>query len=71
MTVREIKVHYYTAWTDWYKITLSIHAEGQSPVYWPCDFIYTSKHFMSLHNCEFPKVPAIHHPLMNKLPPNA
>lgn len=33
MTVREIKVHYYTAWADWYKITLSIHAEGQSPVY--------------------------------------
>lgn len=33
MTVREIKVNYYTAWTDWSKISLNIHAEGQSPVY--------------------------------------
>lgn len=30
MTVREIKVNYYTVWTDWSKISLNIHAEGQS-----------------------------------------
>lgn len=46
MTVREIKVHYYTAWTDLSNISLNIHPEGQSPVYWPCDLIYTSKRFM-------------------------
>lgn len=60
MTVREIKVNYYTVWTDWSKISLNIHAEGQSPVYRPCDFIYTSKHYMSLNYCDFPKVPTLH-----------